>query len=349
MADYEDLVRRQAGYPIDFIVGQIADVDNPTQRPSKMGPPQLCQDLVLEDDMGRQMVVQFYDVNKGCFTNRKGDRDVEVNFEPSHRGSWIRISNTSDEEKKASLKRVSARAKASQHYKEKRGIQVLLKATARCRIEWLLDEGMEAPEIRRTRWDKKPPRRRVPGQGPPQQEDRMSNGQRRPPLGGGRQGGQRQPPGQQQRQSNGPPPQQQQRQSNGPRQQPAPTGSSTSHFQDTIDRMADLMVWCEVALLHTYNSQQDLPPPRTEWLEGPVMAIQICVKDKMNVQSANEADIKQGIVTLTRLYIAIHRALIERYQQHEILNVPEGFEMFKRVTSVFIGITRNRSFHLGGR
>ena len=315
--EYDELVRRQSTYPVDFIVGQITEVDNPTERPSRVGPPQLCQDLILEDDLGRQIVVQFYGLNKGCLTRKKSDRKEEINFEPAHRGYWVRLENKAKDESKATLKRVSGSAAASRHYKKKRGIVVVLKATATVKIQPLLDRDQEFPTVRRTRSDKKPRKRRVPGQEP--QGDTVTN-QRRPPQG--RKQDQRREP------ADTTPAE--------PRQHPDAS---------RIDRMTDVFVWCESAILLAYEKSK-LPAPRPEWLEGPIVAIQIAVGNRMNL-SGDEKNIKSAIWRLALLYISIHTTLARKYQANEKLQLPEGHEMFKRVTTTFIAITRDKSWNLG--
>jgi len=343
MADYDSLVRQQRGYSIDFMIGQIVEVDNPTHKPSQHGPPQLVQDVVFEDDQGRRFVIQFYDLNMACFTGRWEHNDAEVNFEPLHKGSWVRVENRSNDEHKSTLKRTASDAQASQHYKEKRGIVVVLKATARVHVGPLLDPGQEFPPMRRTRSDKKPPRRRIPGQQPQQESSDMTNGQgggqQRPPQGGGQQ----RPPqgGSQERTSQGgnaPPPQ--------TNQAPRP-----SRDAGAVDRMNNVLIWCEVALLSVYERDgrsAGICMPRSEWLEGPIMAIQICLKDKINVLGATDREVQNSISRLAYLYVDIHLDLEKKFRSHQALSVPEGFEMFKKATASFIGLTRNRAWKLYG-
>jgi hypothetical protein len=338
MADYDSLVQRQAGQALDFMIGQIREVDNPTERPSQVGPPQLVQDVILEDDQGRQFVVQFWDINRALLTRSRDDREFQANFEGHHIGQWIRVENTADDEKRATLKRFDRNASVSKHYSEKRGIRVVLKATKMARFVPLLDQGQEFPIFRRTRSDKKPPRRRVPGQ-EPQQENRgmtqQQGNQGRPPQGGGR------PPQGQQGGGNtsqqGAPPQ------NGPQ------GPRPDPDQALITRMNDVLIWCEAGLLTAYaqdSVRQHVQVPRAEWLEGPIKSLQICLKNKVNLVGGEEREIKAAVWRLAQMYVAIHLDLIPKYQNHPKLPVPEGFEMFKRVTTTFIAITGQRSWTL---
>jgi len=113
--------------------------------------------------------------------------------------------------------------------------------------------------------------------------------------------------------------------------------------------MTDVAIWSEVALMSMYSKLGEpagIQPPRTEWLEGPCMALQICLRDKLNVLKLTPKELQRAIARLAGLYVSIHINLAVKYKSHPSLSVPEGYEMFKRVSSTFIGITRDRGWKI---
>lgn len=163
------LVQQRAPAKVDEVVGRIIVVDQKKKAMSKVGPPQMVQDIQIETPERGVIAIAFYDLNLRCFTGNRADGDQLVNFEPRHKDCWIKVRCTSTEEAKANLKTMPSRHKAALHYATKRGIQVLLKATRTVKVEWLVEQGQEKPKVANTGFEKKPKPLKVPGQSEPSQ------------------------------------------------------------------------------------------------------------------------------------------------------------------------------------
>ena len=144
----ERLMNQRSPTRVDEVMGIIRIVDKEgAPIDSQIGKPQTPQDVVIETQDRKKIVIVFLDLHLKSFTGRRDDFGVRVNFGPEHVGCWVKIRNTQKEEKKASLKIIPSRAKPAQHW-AKKGVMVALKATPSVSVEWLLDEGQKPPQMR---------------------------------------------------------------------------------------------------------------------------------------------------------------------------------------------------------
>lgn len=137
--------------PVDFVEGRILPSykdwpDMPTEKPSQLqgGKVELCQDIVLELVDRTKVMIAFWDLSQRCFS-KNGKMDEHVAFDNTHVRKWIRVRDTNPRDKHSLSRRTKGRA--PEHYKKKHGIDICLKATPTVAVEWMLEEGEQAPRI----------------------------------------------------------------------------------------------------------------------------------------------------------------------------------------------------------
>ena len=276
-----DLTRRSGEFPVDEIVGRIVDVDRIRKAPSRYGPDQRVQDIVLEDPERRRFAIAVYDLNLRCFSGQCGRGGKEVDFEPRHKGLWIRFRNTAEAGKKPSFRKLNERSKPATHY-AKKGVPVVLHATGTASMHWLLDGNQEPPEMRRTDDFKRTQRLHVPGQSPPREE--------------------RQPPPQEER---------------APRAQPA-TKKEPEVSQDP-DRLVKRTAWLAATIVKmiaaAYEKAEGITVPKGEQLVSVISTIMIGLQKKLNVHSEEETHLKLCAWQLACLYVKQHQAVLEEVSE----------------------------------
>lgn len=149
------ILRLPHGSRVDRVLGRIDEIGDVRDEPSKFGPPQKVQDVVLELPDRSRVAVQFFDLSLRNFTGSKTDHGVCADFDYRvHKGFWIEIWDTQkDQGKKPSLSRIVSKPNpgkqkptGSRHW-EAKGVPALLKATRTVGIQWRLEKGAGPPKI----------------------------------------------------------------------------------------------------------------------------------------------------------------------------------------------------------